>query len=219
MVPPLSRLEYWLLDVAAEHGMPLQMLPEGHIELALNRPSLGASNAELARGLVALSGLGLVTLETPDCVLDAAGLEKLISVPPRDGMIYDGKHWYSLTAAGGAEWERAARPDWNLYVEYRTWPECDGWQHSILCADAGQAERYLAFQRSVWHKPGAVPEESVVRDVLRPWEATHWRELPEAYLILFRTGGEEARRYPSAGEAAQWDYRWHDDPWEGSGLP
>jgi hypothetical protein len=211
----LQRIEYWLLDVAAEFAVPLQALPAGEIELAFNRPSLGASNAELARGLARLHDLGLVALHLEEeRTPDALALERLISKPPVDGFIYESGNHYRLTATGGAEWERAARPDWNGYVEYRTWPEGDVAERSIVCADPSRAEHYLAYQRAVWLKQDAVAEESVVREVFRPWQATYWKVLPEAYVIRFRTP-QDAGRYPACAEAARWDYRWHGDPWEG----
>jgi hypothetical protein len=222
----LGPLEYRLLDLVAEFAVPLQALPDGEIEPALNRRSLGASNAELARALAVLSDLDLVWLTTEDeddARLDAVAIERLISLPAIDGVIYK-SHGYGLTAAGGVEWERAARPDWNRYVEYRTSPSEDDvrWEHSIICADPSMAERYLGFQRAVWLEPGDLIEASITRDVVRPWEATYWKTLPEAHRIRYLSASGRSR-YPSREEIARSDFptggsRWHDDPWEASGI-
>jgi hypothetical protein len=164
--------------------------------------------------------MGLVDLHLEeDRTGDVAAIERLVSKPPRDGVVYQSGNHYRLTPTGGAEWERAARPDWGRYVERSEERHDDGApvEHEILSPSAARAEAYLDFVRGdrLWYGP--VSNESIARDVIRPWEATYWKTLPEGHRIRFRTGpGPE--RMPTPDEMlrrVRWDDRWHDDPWEG----
>ena len=213
MASGLGRLEYWLLDVVAEFAVPVQILRPGRIEDLLNRRSLGATNAEIAQALVALRDSGLVWIRGGR--IPAKTLQRILADK--------GARDYGLTAEGGAAWERAARPDWSRYIDDCAWiagggdpqrglVESDLWQYEITCADVALLERYFGFEREFLLKPGIVVEGSVTRDVIRPWKATYWKVLPEAYRILFQTGRDERRSQPP-GEP-RWDHRWHDDPWE-----
>jgi hypothetical protein len=211
----LGRLQYWLLDVVAEYTAPLCALPDGEVELWLNRPGSGASRAELARGLATLLHLGLVTGATAEGGdLGAAEIERALGGPRE-------QTWYGLTEAGGVAWEQAAKPDWRSYVWYAREEEGGAWGHTILCADPALAARYLAYQRAIWLKPGVVAEESLRHDTVRPWEATYWKTLPAAHRIRFNTGAEP-NRWPDPGDLARSEFpdgvpRWHRDPRDAAG--
>ena len=82
--------------------------------------------------------------------------------------------WYYLTPQGGARWEAVANPNWDIFFGGRIGYDPDeayleSKNRDLLKRKLGLSE----FLSSVVHIPGSEKWE-----ILKPWQATYWKNLP-----------------------------------------
>ncbi len=206
--PRFTRGEYWVLETVVESLMPLSLLVAENLEELLNKTGHGLAQPALLEALDRLFSTGLLQA--------CQGWESEHFFVPTREQIQDALQekghqnltYYGLTAEGGKQWEAFARPRWEnfLHVSYeRLSPTRQ--RGEFICANQRRLERY--FQGIHYLKQQCDPA-TVVREELRPWQATYWKQLPLGYCICFEC--EEVGSF-------EWDdipltYYWlHDDNW------
>ncbi|GMU09689.1 hypothetical protein ASNO1_59430 [Corallococcus caeni] len=163
-------------------GENLAVLGSPDIEIIINRRTHGLEARELAPMLASLCEAGLIEVKHHDSGVRARSLPEIESAfavsSCRPGR-YSG-FWYTLTPEGGALWESLTRPDWSRY--------CKGeWGKEQTCLKAGSHERLEA--ELTWQATDPWSERvsgSEVWTVVRPWEATYWKTLPEGFEVRYR---------------------------------
>ena len=92
----------------------------------------------------------------------------------------------TLTDRGGNAWEEAASPEWSRFVDCQGEDPDDDTATVLRAANEQEAEKYLAYLRySQMRVLG-----DIERVVLRPFQATYWKELPEGIEFRFRSEGD-----------------------------
>jgi hypothetical protein len=184
--PPavIDKDDLWFLEVVAEFGTPLYMLLLPDVAMALNmRRSHGLSFEALCEKLASLCERDLIQIrQFSDGGQVARTREEITRVlagsKPRDPEGFG----YLLTARGGSTWEHYARPDWSRYVDSEFGydpPE------GIINASSREAAE-AAFQRCMDDGSTEQPlPESKQGEVLVPWRATYWKELPSGYRLRY----------------------------------
>ena len=173
--------EYWLLDSVVESRDSLAMLVSKDIETALNKRSHGLTRDQLINVLDRLFLRG---------DLLAHRMEKLgpkeFFIPTRTEIeeAFRGRVrcFYGLTSQGGARWEEVSQPHWERYIHDSVYAEPR--EGEIIGSDRDLVERYDALS---WHSSDiSVVPGSRHWDVLRPWQATYWKELPVGHRLRFK---------------------------------
>jgi DNA-binding PadR family transcriptional regulator len=208
---PMISGRYWLLDSAAETGVPLGFLDSPNLEEALNRPHHGCTTEEIAHSIAAMIEQGELRIRSrrpsgsrpeweflsEDRILERIG-------EPRHNR---GASWYELTERGGAMWEEWARPDWTRYntscIAIRDRPSV----HFSALLAAVEATAQALFELEPYLQDGReIVASSVRRKVLRDWRATYWKSLPEGHVVAFRSTERSGRSRRATPQWA-WD-RW-----------
>lgn len=181
-------LDLWLLEVVMELPTPLHMLvaPSPHVALNMaDDPRM--SRHELCERLSLLAERGLIRVHAfPN------GLQELFS-PDEISRAIDASQprsffSYELTPAGGAIWERHARPDWSRYVNAGQEPSADDapdtWVIEAASLEAAEAE--FRFHESLGDENQPVIE-SKRGEALVPWQLNYWKTLPHGYRLRYTT--------------------------------
>jgi hypothetical protein len=189
MNPRFTRGEYWLLETVVEGSRPLCFLPEPGVSQALNKPSHGMHSVMLMDTLEGLFDLGLIHFarygnEGTGPMAGCLGRKEMeTAFEERLGSPF--QTHYALTAEGGRQWEAFAAPRWDRYVECSTRYDRSGSREMgvLISPDRARLERLL---NGAHHMGQAVNSKHVHWRVLRPWQATYWKQLPEAHLVCYR---------------------------------
>lgn len=187
----MDKNEYWILDSVVESWDSLKCLVSEDIEGAFNKRSHGLNRDELVDVLDRLFQRG--------CLL-AKRMEKSISkgffIPTRKEIeeAFDGRLncFYGLTSQGGARWEEVSRPQWERYISDSVYAEPQ--EGEIIGSDRDLVEQYDLLSR-VDSEISIVPG-SKHWDVLRPWQATYWKELPVGHRLRFKYEWVERKAQP-----------------------
>jgi hypothetical protein len=179
----LSRAEYWLLETVVTFTTPLHYLVAENLEQILNKPTHGLPAQRLIDVLAGLFDRGWIEAdgfedETAPRPLDRQEIARALAQPV--GGTTEGKWRYQLTAAGGAVWESFAAPDWDRFLDIGIGMPEDGGE--FIGASEKRLRRYLAL---VHHQGYRVVPGSEQWDVVRPWQATYWKELPAGHRVRF----------------------------------
>ena len=195
MQPRFTRGEYWLLESVVSWKLPIWRLDRASLDEVLNKEAHGMSRELLVETLTKLFAAGLVdatTAEAQHLSLTAAQVEMAL-----DETDLVDCTTYALTSKGGAQWEAFASPHWEHYV--KGWFECPNEDDPELeraeyvCQNRSTVERHF---KSLEHYDFDVVQGSVQWDVLEPWQATYWKELPVGHRLRF----DGRRRPESDGE-------------------
>jgi len=193
--------EYWLLDSVIEAWYPLRWLVSGDVELAFNRRHHGISRGELTGTLGRLFERGeLLAKRGRDCFTPTwAEIEEALA-----GRL---ELSYGLTPQGGARWEAISTPKWQRYVRASVFADSQGGE--IVGSDRSLVEKYDSLSHQAWNI--SVIEGSRRWDVLEPWQATYWKELPTGHRIRFRFTWVEPPQPidPQAREWLAWMAKWY----------
>jgi hypothetical protein len=208
--PDFTRGEYWLLTTVAELAVPICWLDWEDIEEVLNKPGHGMDRQLLVNTLEKLFSDGLIVAHRfdhwDDCfVLSSKNIE--IALDERQN---NKEHFYRLTAKGGDYWEAFASPNWNFYISagYELPEDNDIWHGELICTTKEHLEKY--FQSLCAHDY-EVDVKSIQLDVLEPWAATYWKELPIGHRIRFKCKDMETKIDPNTPE--QINQEWYDSLW------
>lgn len=218
----LSRSALWILDAAVlVDFFTLDMLANPAARVHFNRAEgHGLSHPALAETLLDLFEQGLIIAEQHDGVPeisqpfrpDREAIHAALAAPPRRWGVT-----YGLTPQGGAVWEHYARPDWDRYIDQMG--NIDPHVYELAASTRSLVETYLAFAPMLL---GAAPiAESVEWEVLQPWHATYWKELPVGHRVRFAYtvvetayafDSPEAQTYERAHTWRSAQDRWYSDP-------
>lgn len=189
-----TRGEYWILNSAVEFAVPLHWLTLENIGEAFNRRGHGLTRSEVARTLAWLLGEGLIEVFKSGSwrrllSLSVGELDAALDCPP-DSAGLDSRHYYRLSARGGACWEAFAAPNWRFFLSTQYSCNSKGMTHCgrIEGADRERVWRYLAAGH---YFGNTVTPGSIVWRELRPWRATYWKRLPVGYRVRFRCRATE----------------------------
>ena len=195
----MNKNEYWLLDSVVESWDSLKCLVSEDIEGAFNKRGHGLKRDELIDVLGRLFQRG---------DLLAKRMEKSVSkgffIPTQaeieealDGLL---NCFYGLTAQGGARWEEVSQPHWERYISDSVFAEPR--EGEIIGSDRDLVEQYdsLSHQDS---EISVVPG-SKHWDVLRPWQATYWKELPVGHRLRYKY--EWVGRKPEPIDPKIWEW-------------
>lgn len=184
--PRLTRGEYWLMEIMAEHMIPAGFLGRDDLVMVLNKPLHGLSQDELHATILELSRQGLVGYTTrhdeTECEFSSTDQIRIaLAEESRQGQ---GKTYLRLTSEGGHVWEAFAAPKWDDYIS-----ELEGFDESLdqdvtelICTNRGRLERYL---KSGYPSLSQIDPSRVWWDILEPWEVTYWKSLPKAHRVRF----------------------------------
>lgn len=153
-----------------------------------------------AEGLIVAHKFG----KSDDCfVLSPKQIEKAL-----DERKDKKEHYYRLTKKGGEYWEAFASPQWDyfIYREYGLPDDSGAWVGELVCMTKDFLEDY--FQSLRYHVY-EIYENTIKWDVLRPWEATYWKELPIGHRVKFKCKGKKYKYDPDNPGAL--DLEWYDD--------
>lgn len=197
-------IRHWLLDAAVELTIPLRIVGAPNAGEILNRKGPGLNRSDLAICLEELMLRGEI-----ETLMHANGEtvhRRLCNAEIREALAEDrwsrSESWsYGLTARGGAEWERWARPQWSRYNRTCSWKNFQ----MIGAATEGVARQLLELEEYILCDC-AIIQESIRRRAFRNWRATYWKTLPDGHLIAFRTRPlpEEQRIAAPDAKWAQW---------------
>jgi hypothetical protein len=91
---------------------------------------------------------------------------------------HDRRMQYMLTAKGGSQWESLSNPNWDWCISGSLWENSEAKYLHI-------AEQNLEFIRYAFNSQPILSSKTY--QVLRPWQATYWKTLPEGHRIEYQT--------------------------------
>jgi hypothetical protein len=178
----LTKDEYWLLDLVVNGSFPLYRLTDSDLELIANRDGHDLSHSELLEILYKLfqeDSLICVGYAYDETITETTPTYQEIDAA------LQGKDYiqYRLTIKGGQQWEILSKPNWD-------WCIGGGYYYSEnqVISEATSykvAEQYLQMY-PYWDSFEVIPD-SIEVEILRPWQATYWKTLPEGYRISGKT--------------------------------
>lgn len=208
----MDKPDYDLLDIVVEHPYAVDWLsmPQEDFELALNRGHHGLSIDELAIRLYNLYHIGdIIFYDThkktgilePLVLLTMAHIQEALN-----GHLALG---YALSMQGGNTWEKITHPRWAQYIEV-----CGSFNNrsTVTAASKAVVQSYIDLFPYIQNEE-AVVAHSVTWEIVRPWRATYWKTLPEAYSAQFLTTYKEFAPRPMWA-IQQWEalLTWYNDP-------
>lgn len=195
----MDKNEYWLLDSAVEARQSLKCLVSEDVEAGFNKRSHGLNRDELIEVLGHLFQRG---------DLLAKLIEKSVSagffIPTQTEIedAFDGRLtcFYGLTLQGGARWEEVAQPHWERYISDFVYAEPREGQ--IIGSDRDLVEQYDSMSQH--NSDISVIPGSKHWDVLRPWQATYWKELPVGHRLRFKYEWVGRSPEPTDPKISEW---------------
>ena len=194
--PRLTRGEYWLLEIMAEHMIPAGYLARDDLDKLLNKQPHGLSQDELLATIFELSQQGLVSFiarhdqterqfSKPDQIRDALAEES------RRGQ---SKTFLCLTSEGALVWEAFAAPEWDKFVyEGYIFDEPTGRVIvELICACRRRLQSHLG---SSYPSLSPIDRSRVWWSIVEPWQATYWKTLPKAHSVRF-VGSDDRKEEP-----------------------
>lgn len=181
--------ELWLLEAAVHFRIHLSLLAGGPevVGRCLNFPDHGMTRAEVLDALALFAERGEIA--APGRAGDERPLTRdeidraLVPLPPGLAVHRPDEVSYTLTAAGGARWERLAGPDWGRFFrsDWEGPAGVDRLPGDLRAVIAGSRERLdeviAGFELLGHGEPVAAGPVAVIG----PWEATYWKTLPVGY--------------------------------------
>ena len=191
----MNKNEYWLLDSAVEAWYPLVWLVSDDVEGSFNKRHHGLERDELVSVLAELFGRGDLSAQRVEKFI-----EKEIFTPARAEIeaALDGRLdcLYGLSSQGGARWEEVSRPQWERYITAGVYADPN--EGEVIGSDRQLVEKYDSLSYYVSHI--SVVTGSKHWDVLEPWQATYWKELPLGHRLRFKYEREESKTDPASLE-------------------
>jgi hypothetical protein len=182
--PRLTRGEYWLMEIMAEHMIPAGFLGRDDLVMVLNKPLPGLSQDELLATILELSRQGLVSYITRHDKTERqfSSTDQIRDAVAEESRRGRGKTFLCLTSKGARVWEAFAAPRWDDFIdEYSCFDESLG-QHvtELICTNLGLLQRYL---QSTYPSLSQIDPSQMWWDTLEPWEVTYWKILPKAHRL------------------------------------
>ena len=177
----MDKDEYWLLDSVVETRDSLKILVSEDIEVAFNKQGHGLNRDELISVLDRLFQRGDLFAERKE-----KSVSKGFFIPTQTEIeeAFDGRLrcFYGLTSQGGARWEEVSQPHWERYIVDYIYAEPQ--EGAIIGSDRDLVEQYDSLSQH--DSDVSIVPGSKHWDVLRPWQATYWKELPVGHRLRFK---------------------------------
>jgi hypothetical protein len=173
--------EYWLLDSVVESRDSLALLVSNDIETAFNKRGHGLTRDQLINVLERLFVGGDLLAQ---CWEKSGPKEFFIPTRTEIEEAFNGRVrcFYGLTSQGGARWEEVSQPRWDRYIHDSVYAEPR--EGEIICSDRNLVEQYDSLSR--YDSDISVVPGSEHWDVLQPWQATYWKELPVGHRLRYK---------------------------------
>jgi hypothetical protein len=193
----LDRREYWILAVAIRSWIPVAVLAEPNRAEIFNLPGPSFTPIELLETLDRLFQRGDLVAQQEHERDNGQNAFTPARHEVEAALANEIKLYYRLTTQGGARWEAAVRPRWNLFICAR----CDSeTRQCVATASERQlVEQYLAA-RPYQSIGGSRIKGTESWEVLRPWQATYWKTLAVGHQVRYRVesgGNEEYKPSPA----------------------
>ena len=176
----MNKDEYWLMDSVVEGWCPLVWLVAENVGEILNRRDHGLNRDELMSVLNRLFRQGDLLAQPM-----RQSSEKEVFIPTESEIEAAFSHrlncCYGLTLQGGARWEAVSQPRWERYVYNTVYFEPQ--KGEIIASDRDLVEQFDSLTQH--DSDTAIVPGSRRWDVLRPWQATYWKELPVGHRLSF----------------------------------
>lgn len=199
LIGAMDKNEYWLLDSVVEKWDSLKSLVSDDIEGAFNKRSHGLNRDELVSVLDHLFQRGDLLARRRE-----KSVSKGFFIPTRREIeeALDGRLncFYGLTSQGGARWEEVSQPQWERYISSSVYAEPQ--EGETIGSDRALVEQYELLSR--YDSEVSVIPGSEQWDVLRPWQATYWKELPLGHRLRFKYEWVERRPERPNPEIEKW---------------
>jgi HEAT repeat protein len=174
----LDDLDFFLLDIATEHPISLDIFNRINLDCCLNCnvPPHRLEELTLALAEMFQRGDAVARLSWPGRRYSSTFIptHNEIEAGLRDAYDLD----YRLTPEGGARWESVVEADWSLYVLWSGSLRYD-WREA-------QSREYLEYALEVERAEGSIKGEIRWKE-LRPWRPLYWKTLPRGYQAKYRT--------------------------------
>jgi hypothetical protein len=170
--------KYWLLELVCEMKFPLRILVHNELEMVVNKTTgHGFNFSELINNLHQLFVEEILIAEIYKTSDDLS-----VKITPTRNEIENAlegklKIYYGLTSLGGEQWEKLAKPNWNLYISGSLGQQ----EISFSGVDRQIIERYLPSLRYTWQ--AEIVSSSEEWKLLVPWQATYWKILPSGWQL------------------------------------
>jgi hypothetical protein len=194
--PRFTRGEYWLLETVAEAATPICWLDSENLEEVLNKKGHGMSRSLLVDTMHKLFLDGLIIAHrggewNDSCIIGPDQIEAALDERYPLEEIQE-RYYYGLTEKGGEYFEAFASPNWSFYIDCSfEMPEDDKeyiWAGEIICMTKTHLENYF---KSLSFYQYDIDTKTVQWDLLEPWKATYWKELPTGHQVRFRCKDKE----------------------------
>ncbi|HEU5115146.1 MAG TPA: hypothetical protein VFT74_00570 [Isosphaeraceae bacterium] len=177
-----------MLEAVVDGQCPLCFLASANIEEIFNKPGHGLDRASVgealerlfARGLIEMWNQSEVSRSTPPtrCEIEAT----LDELGPWDN---PNCTYYGFTPEGGTQWEMFASPNWDQFADGWSRPSQSG-RSSFGTRISSTRSRLDRWLEGAYYAGQRIDTSQLHRRVLRPWQATYWKTLPEGHLVSYR---------------------------------
>jgi hypothetical protein len=236
-VPDRKIVEHWLLNTAIDFPRSINLiLPHVAVESLNVKPVPGCGANDYAESIADLFAAGMIRIESDIPADDFKEREGLLRVLEniqqmgRPAIVRSAqretlkrKFYFELTAKGGAEWERRAKPEWeNFYSE-----SSDG-----RIGDAVSPNLTLLMARLGWFAElnhQRIQHDTIELEEHPDYQVLYWKWLPHVYRASFccePAGGLWGREDGTRAHEPKWftnwwhaTNRWYTEPWELAGWP
>jgi hypothetical protein len=123
--------------------------------------------------------------------------------------------FYGLTSQGGTRWEEVSTPCWERYFCESVY--ADPQEGEIIGSDRSLVEQCDSLRHYYQSELSVVAGSKHWDDVLRPWQATYWKELSVGHRLRFRYECVDSAPEPMDPEIWEWFniHNWYT-PYTGS---
>ncbi len=194
--PRLTRGEYWLMEIMAEHMIPADFLTRDDLDKLLDKQPHGLNQDEFLATIFELSRQGLVSFinrhdQTERQFSNTDQIRDALAEESRRGR---SKTSLCLTSEGGCVWEAFAAPKWDRFVyEGYIFDEPTGRVLvELICASRRRLQWYLG---SSYPSLSPIDRSRLWWSTVEPWQATYWKTLPKAHSVRF-VGSDDRKEEP-----------------------
>ena len=186
----MEKIDLLLLDYLSEMPSGFGFFLSLDADSVFNRPHHGLTQKQLRIQVSNLIASGYITADINDPAGDARSGRLTDSLAPDDTL--------SLTAAGGAIWERYYKPNWKDYIadEFKL---LENGKVEIKVGSISKATlaRYLS----------PIADENLQIMRIENWRATYWKSFAHGYVATFSIGEEiyDAEIAPRKPVWRNWD--------------
>ncbi len=225
-------IRYWLLNLAVEMPVDLHRILPVVQEQALNVQTIPGCDAhDYMRGIIELRERRMIELLSKDAVDDvnssdgvAQILDRFINLPqhdlnvsprhfgPADKLPSASRVTYQVTALGGQEWERCAKPDWDQFVN-----GSDDYVSGELLSF--NKERLIVYMGWYPEIAGSVIQLDTINwETHTNFNILYWKQLPVVHRVSFHLQPSGKRWGSDSAPKWFWDWyfsstAWYAKPW------